>query len=998
LRHIGLQSTTMTPERWQRVEELYYAAHAQPTAERAAFLAEACYGDERLRREVELLLNESSQDGFLAAPSPATATALITDLPPDMTGHSIGPYHLDALLGAGGMGEVYRSRDVSLGRDVAIKVLPRAFTSHPDRLARLEREARMLAALNHPNICAIYGFEQADGIRFLVLELVEGETLAFRIAARGARSGGAGLPLPEALAIARQIAEALEIAHDKGIVHRDLKPANVKITPEGVVKVLDFGLAKAVSADGSSPEITQAPAASQGEPHRGAVIGTPAYMSPEQARGLAVDKRTDIWAFGCVLYEMLTGRVAFMGETSSDSIAKILEREPDWSALPAATPAPIRRLLVRCLAKDAKQRLRDIGDARIEIDAVEEVLPGSVAALAPAPVRRSVSFWLLAALALLAVIASWEGLRPVPSENPLPSEGFKLLTDWPGSEAYAEISPDGKVVAFLADRDGELDLFAGLVAAGDFKNLTENIEYLVNPVGVLRSTGFFPDSARLWFGIVPRQKAEMPWSGGSPRRFLTDGDHTPAWSSDGRLVYFNNLPGDYLWTADSTGRNARKLEIEWPGTQPYDTYHNHNMVWSPDDKWIYLVHGTVRDLNRQTVEMDIWRVSPSGGAPERLTYLNAPLSFLAMLDQNTLVFVAPDESGFGSWLWSLDVRRLHTSGHWWGAERVVPQRIPTGTQQYTSISASRNRGPVVATQAHPTASLFSVPIRVDRQATEAEVVPVRVQTERALAPRYARRTASPLLFFLSARGSGDRVWRFEGTAVEITKGAEGHLLETPAPAPDGKRVAVVVKESGYRRLAVMNEHGQGSQILAGSVDILGTPDWSPDGKWIAAGGRDAQGPGLFAIPVDGGTPRRLVSAVATDPVWSPRGDFIVYSGFFSGGTATTRAAGAPLRAVRPDGTKYDLPLVTWPSGAREDLRVSPDGYRFLDQTRLVYRPRPEALDFWLFDLVTGEQRQITHLGNKGMVRGFDVTPDGKHLVFDRIRQNSNVVLIDLPPK
>ena len=312
----------MTPERWQRIEELYHAAHARPADERAAFLAEACRGDEKLRREVESLLNQSSQDEFLAAPSLETATGLISDVPPDMTGHSIGAYHLDALLGAGGMGEVYRSRDARLGRDVAIKVLPRAFTSHPDRLARLEREARMLGALNHPNICAIYGFEQADGIRFLVLELVEGETLAFRIAQAAARPAGPGLPLSEAVTIARQIADALEIAHDKGIVHRDLKPANVKITPDGIVKVLDFGLAKAVTADGSSPEITQAPTPLQGEPRRGAVIGTPAYMSPEQARGLAVDKRTDIWAFGCVLYEMLTGRVAFAGDTISDSIAR----------------------------------------------------------------------------------------------------------------------------------------------------------------------------------------------------------------------------------------------------------------------------------------------------------------------------------------------------------------------------------------------------------------------------------------------------------------------------------------------------------------------------------------------------------------------------------------------------------------------------------------------------------------------------------------------------
>jgi Tol biopolymer transport system component len=196
----------------------------------------------------------------------------------------------------------------------------------------------------------------------------------------------------------------------------------------------------------------------------------------------------------------------------------------------------------------------------------------------------------------------------------------------------------------------------------------------------------------------------------------------------------------------------------------------------------------------------------------------------------------------------------------------------------------------------------------------------------------------------------------------------------------------------------MNQDGQGSQTLAGSLDILGAPDWSPDGSMIAAGGRDAGEPGLFAIPVDGGTPRRLVPGMATDPAWSPRGDFLVYSGLFSGSTQAAPAAGAPLKAVRPDGAAYALPLVLWPTGAREDLRVSPGGYRFLDQTHLVYRPNPESVDFWVFDLVTGERRQITRLSNKGILRGFDITPDGKQIVFDRIRQNSDIVLIDLPKK
>ena len=353
----------MTPERWKQTEELYHAARNRPPCDRAAFLAEACPDDEALRLDIESLLNEPmSANGLLERHARMAAQVASEITPGAMSGQTLGVYHLQALLGAGGMGEVYRARDTKLGRDVAIKILPRAVTSDPDRLARFEREARMLAALNHSNICAIYGLEEADGLRFLILELVDGETLGQKLAKlRVLDPQSSGLPLDEVLTVARQIAEALEIAHDKGIIHRDLKPANVTITPDGMVKVLDFGLAKPASAEalGSDPI---------GGTQAGVILGTAAYMSPQQARGQVVDKRADIWAFGCVLYEMLTGRVAFAGETVSDTIGKILEREPDWAALPPTTPAIIRRLLRRCLAKDPKQRLRDIGDVRIEID------------------------------------------------------------------------------------------------------------------------------------------------------------------------------------------------------------------------------------------------------------------------------------------------------------------------------------------------------------------------------------------------------------------------------------------------------------------------------------------------------------------------------------------------------------------------------------------------------------------------------------------------------
>src|SRR4051812_7303230 len=312
----------MTPERWQRIEELYHAAQSRAPTERETFLNAACPDDSALRREVASLLNEPlPEDGFLEEPA-----IVVSDpsppVPTVMIGQSVGGYRLEALLGAGGMGEVYRSHDVNLARDVAIKILPGAFTRDPDRLARLAREARMLAALNHPNICSIYGFEEAGGVRFLVLELVEGYTLADVLRRR---SGESGLPISEALPIARQLAEALEIAHDKGIIHRDLKPANIKITGEGVVKVLDFGLAKNVGLDDPT-DPTRMAAVSEAATREGLVIGTAAYMSPEQARGLPVDKRTDIWAFGCVLFELLSGHAVFAGDTISDTIVKILDR------------------------------------------------------------------------------------------------------------------------------------------------------------------------------------------------------------------------------------------------------------------------------------------------------------------------------------------------------------------------------------------------------------------------------------------------------------------------------------------------------------------------------------------------------------------------------------------------------------------------------------------------------------------------------------------------
>src|SRR5271165_2612672 len=286
---------------------------------------------------------------------------------PLISGTKIGIYEINSLLGVGGMGEVYRSRDAKLDRDVAIKVLPDAFAREAKRMARFQREAKVLASLNHPNIASIYGLEDSGSTHALVMELVEGPTLADRIKA-------GPIPISEALPIAKQMCDALEYAHERGIVHRDLKPANVKVTSDDAVKVLDFGLAKALEGDASSIDIATSPTISRMATLAGVLLGTAAYMSPEQAKAKPVDRRADIWAFGCVLYEMLTGKMAFRGESVTDTLAAVIKEDADWSQLPAATPMRVRVLLQRCLQKDPKQRLRDIGDARISLD---EVLAGA---------------------------------------------------------------------------------------------------------------------------------------------------------------------------------------------------------------------------------------------------------------------------------------------------------------------------------------------------------------------------------------------------------------------------------------------------------------------------------------------------------------------------------------------------------------------------------------------------------------------------------------------
>jgi Tol biopolymer transport system component len=584
----------------------------------------------------------------------------------------------------------------------------------------------------------------------------------------------------------------------------------------------------------------------------------------------------------------------------------------------------------------------------------------------PVPSGRRRGAWLAALVCVVLAglgAAVWFVARTGTSgRNPLADARFTHLTDFDGSEHSAAISRDGGFVAFLSDRDGPTDVWVTQVGTGQFHNLTRGaLGELVNPS--LRTLGFSSDATLvfLWTRRPDASKAggisvwAVPTLGGQPRLYLEDVAELD-WSHDGsRLVYHTPAAGDPLFVK----------ERDRPGRQVFAApagQHAHFPLWSPDDTLVYFVQGTLPD------EMDVWRLEP-GGAPERLTFHNSHVSHPTFRDRRTLMYLATAADGSGPWLYAMDVRRGE------------PRRISFGVETYTSLAASLDGSRLVATVANPKGTLWRMPLS-DRGSDTAVPRRITLPTVSGRSPRFG----SNALLYVSSKGGSDGIWKLANeTAAELWSAPGARVVGGPALSRDGRRIAVSIEERGRTRLLAMHDDGTDVQVLDESLDLRGAPAWAPDGQSIVVAANREGVPQLMRVPVPAGAPAPLVPEYARDPTWSPDGRFLLYSGADVGTTFV-------VKAVSGDGRPHPLPNLTLTRGARR-LAFVPGRLALV-----VLRGEIAHKDFWLVDLETGSERRLTDLGPEFVVRDFDVSPDGREIVFDRVQENSDVALIDLPPR
>jgi len=759
-----------------------------------------------------------------------------------MIGTKLAHYEITSHLGSGGMGDVYQATDTKLGRSVAIKFLPEAFSHDTERVARFQREARVLASLNHPNIAAIHGVEEIDARHFLVMELVAGETLADRI-----KSGAT--PIEEALHIAKQIAEALEEAHEKGIIHRDLKPANIKVTPEGKVKVLDFGLAKAYEREQADVSASNSPTLSMAATQQGVILGTAAYMSPEQARGKTVSKATDIWAFGAVLYELLAGAQPFHGEDVTDILAAVVRAEPDWSKLPRETPPAIRTLLKRCLRKDRQQRLQDAATLRIEIeDVLSDAAPAEPArsSSARAPVRQALLPVLVGLVlgALIAGILTWN-LKPAPPVAQQPVQRFtitlppdQVLTAL--NQPAVALSPDGTRLAYVAMRDAVQQVYVRSMDSLEIRPLpgTEGAS----------SIFFSPDGEWLGFFAVALKKVSL--SGGPTVTLVGVGTPRGASWADQHFIIFNDGQSTVLRKVSDAGGMPQPVTK----TAQVDTSH----------RWPEILPGAILFSGGTTANSLIAVQSLISGERKNLTQAG---TFPRYASSGHLLYA----QGAELMAVPFDVQRLETVGPPVPVVQGVLARL-SGVAQY-SISRS--------------GSLAYIPGRM--QGIQRKLVWVnrngKEQSLAAPARPYESPRLSPDGLKLAVSADG-HIWLYDLSREVLTRlTVEGTANNRPVWAPDGKRIAFYSNRDGALNLYWQMANGSGGLERLTTADHTQVPhSFSPDGKFLAFMDVDPANGDARVLSVGDHKIQPLLQTPfrTTNPRFSPDGRWVAFESARSG--------------------------------------------------------------------------------------------------------------------
>ena len=779
-----------------------------------------------------------------------------------MIGRSLSHYRITEKLGQGGMGEVYRAEDTNLSRQVAIKVLPDEFAHDAERLARFEREAKLLASLNHPNIASIYGLEQADGKPFLVLELVEGQTLAHRLL-RGP------LPVEEALEVCRQIAEGLEAAHEKGVVHRDLKPGNVMNTADDKIKILDFGLAKAVGGDSRPPDATHSPTITEAMTRPGVVLGTAAYMSPEQARGKPVDKRADIWAFGCILYECLTGKRAFEGETITETLAAILKGEPDWTALPVTAPARIRDLLERCLQKDPHRRMHDIADARIEMDDYRTMSLTSTAAATKDARQgllqfRPISFGLASAALVVAgvligalLINRWfqTPSAPLPTiRSVLPLSSAEVLQDirtWIGTAL--SFSPDGRRLVHVGVHEGTTQLF--------LRQLDQLETSAIAGTGGATNPFFSPDGEWIGFFAEGRLK-KVSVADGSISIVCNDPGPIPTgafWGAGDEIVYMP-MWNSGLWRV-SAGPGARPQPFTqtnpgqgdfghlWPqilpGRQAILFIAKSGRITDMDDAQIVVQNLVTKDRHPLGLSAACARYVPATG---HIVYVRNSALFAVPFDLNDLKITGKSVQVIEGVM----MNSTNGAAQFAFSTTGVLAYVPGGKEPGPSLVWADRHGP--QREASPRRAYYNEP---------------RLSADGRLAVRIS--------------GANDDVHVCElarGNWIKLTD-EEGDE-SCPVWTPDGKKIAYSSESGGPANLFWRSADGsEPSQLLLKNEHQKYPSSFSPDGKYLAyVEVNPLTRADIWLLPIEGDRKPQPFLQTQYDesaPRFSPDGRWLAYS-------------------------------------------------------------------------------------------------------------------------